>query len=167
MRLTDSHKHFFIQNGYLHIPAVIKKPQLTELLQVTDHFYDTNQYKLHDSNKDILPHFPLSCEQHPTLTSLPRSTPIYSLCEQLLGAGNVALPGRAQIAYRPYDDRLAKRGLKLSDPIYSHWYHVDGGDGKYATTASPFTLLVGVCLSDQTVDENRGQLNVWPGTSPD
>lgn len=87
-----------------------------------------------------------------SLIALLTKSPAFSLAESLTGPGTLEVPWQVQVA--------------LNIPPFSHrpgGPHIDGAlpepDGRPGT----FTLLAGVLMSDQ-LDEDAGNLWVWPGT---
>lgn len=88
----------------------------------------------------------------PALIALLTGSPAWYLAESLTGPGTLEVPWQVQVA--------------LNIPPFSHrpgGHHLDGfppeADGRPGT----FTLLAGVLMSDQ-LDQDAGNLWVWPGT---
>lgn len=165
MVLTREQKESFIRDGYLVLRNVVPREMVDAALRVVDNAFAERNYTLNDHNKqDVVPFFNQEVEKAPEIYGTMSDTVLIEACEDLLGKGNVLYGKKAQIAFRPTDQRLLQNGMGMTEPMPKHRYHIDGGGGKYKKTASSFTLLVGVALSEgQDVDKNRGQLNVWPG----
>jgi hypothetical protein len=100
-----------------------------------------------------------SLTREPVMTDLFNKTPIFTLCEEFVGAGNLLVAGSAQIALRfsrPTADRFPFGG------------HIDGrGTGTNGIPEGQFhrgfTLLAVILLSDLP-DIYSGNFTVWPGT---
>lgn len=165
MVLTDDQKQFFITNGYVILRDVVPSSMVEAALRVADAAFEAREYTLNDHNKnDVVPIFKQHIEKSPEIYEIMTKTILHDACDDLLGKGNCKYGKRAQIAFRPTDERLVQKGMGKTENMPKHRWHIDGGSGKYMKTASAFTLLVGVVLSEgQDVDENRGQFTVWPG----
>jgi hypothetical protein len=90
--------------------------------------------------------------QAPTLLALLMDSPAFALAESLTGAGTLEVPWQVQVA--------------LNIPPFPHrpgMHHIDGAPAGDDGRPGTFTLLAGVLMSDQLV-EDAGNLWVWPGT---
>lgn len=164
MVLTDQQKKFFIENGYVLLREAIPKPQVIAARKKADEAYAEKRYKDHDTHKGIVPGFEESLGKTQEIGHMLKNSVLLEACEDLLGKGNVRYGNKAQVAFRPTEHDFREKGMGIKELMPNHRWHVDGGDGKYRETGTPFTLLVGVVLSPgQMCDENRGQLHVWPG----
>lgn len=162
--LSDDEKRAFIRDGYLILRGAVSKELVEAALQAADGAYEAGQYTLNEEEVDPVPNFEMEVMKHDDIAQVPRRSKVFAACEDLLGKGKAHYWPKAQIAFRQTDAKAMKQGIKISDPMASRRYHIDGGRGKYEPTGTPFTLLVGICLSPgQMVDENRGQFNAWPG----
>jgi hypothetical protein len=88
----------------------------------------------------------------PSLIALLTESPAFSLAESLTGPGTLEVPWQVQVA--------------LNIPPFPHRPgipHIDGAPAEPDDRPGTFTLLAGVLMSDQ-LDENAGNLWVWPGT---
>lgn len=100
-----------------------------------------------------------SLTREPVMTDLFNKTPVFTACEQLLGAGNLLPTTGSQIALRfPRPD---------TEPQRPHG-HIDGqGTGTNGIPrgqfARGFTMLAVVLLSDLP-QPYYGNFTVWPGT---
>jgi len=95
--------------------------------------------------------------QHETVIALLRATPLWTYAQRLLGRGCVAPCNNAQLALRGPD--LKGAPLKDGEMPPKVW-HIDGMDkGKH----SPFSVLLGVALSDQS-QPNCGNLVAFRGS---
>mmetsp|Transcript_104292 Transcript_104292/g.185390 ORF Transcript_104292/g.185390 Transcript_104292/m.185390 type:complete len:524 (-) Transcript_104292:146-1717(-) len=95
-----------------------------------------------------------------TILSLLYGTPLWTIAQRLLGRGCVAGHGQGQIALRP--PNLNAVGLEEDASIPPKQWHIDGMY-KAELDNSPFSLLVGVALSDQTLP-NSGNLIAFAGS---
>lgn len=163
--LSDEDKRSFMRDGYIVLRAAVPSDLVAAALKVADHGYETQQYTLAPKDGGI-PQFTAEVKKHPSIGSLFDNCPVVrGAMDDLLGAGNVVFGLQAQVAYRPTDHAALERGITLSDTMDWHSYHIDGGTGNLSGNGTPFTTLVGVCLSPgQEVDELRGQFTVWPGS---
>lgn len=88
----------------------------------------------------------------PSLIGLLTGSPAFSLAEALTGPGTLEVPWQVQVA--------------LNIPPFPHRPgipHIDGAPSEPDGRPGTFTLLAGVLMSDQ-LDEDAGNLWVWPGT---
>ncbi len=88
----------------------------------------------------------------PSLGALLTNDSAWSCVESLTGTGTLDVPWQVQVA--------------LNIPPFSHrpgMHHIDGFPPEPDGRPGTFTLLAGVLMSDQTI-ENAGNLWVWPGT---
>lgn len=163
--LTDSQKRIFVRDGFIFLQNAVPQHLIAAALSRADQFYQQGAYHV-DNGPDPVPRFNNEATNHPDIGCLLRGSPfLEAAIESLLGPGNSHHSDSAQIAFRPFDTINADKGMTISDPMPRLGYHIDGGMGPYRKNATPFTALVGVCLSTgQDVDENRGQLTVWPGS---
>lgn len=164
MQLSPEQLEFFAENGYIHLRNIVPQHMVQKALSIIDAAYEAKDYDVSDANPwDIVPSFRDNIKTHPEILTIFNSTCLFDMCQQLLGHGKAFGVGRAQVALREPNQVMRQRGMGLHDIADAKSWHIDGGTGKHAHLASPFTLLVGVALSDgQDVDENRGQLLVWP-----
>lgn len=165
--LTTKQKEAFVRNGYVVLKGVVPLEKAEQALQFVDEAFANEKYSVRKNTDDKLPSFYAKIQESTVLTDLVLKTGIIDALEDLYGTGNVAILGNAgQVAFRPRSDRMIAKGFQKSQPIGNTAWHIDDGPGgKYVKSSSCFTTLVGVPLSSgQEVDDNRGQLNVWPGT---
>ena len=109
---------------------------------------------------------------HPQLTSalLYPGSPLYSLLEEFFGVGNIEITNGVQIALRFPEIAISTQNNKEINILGSEnmdkqtegtEWHIDGTrQGKM----HPFSLLVGVAISDQSFSSECGNLIVWPGS---
>lgn len=164
--LTDDDILLFARDGYLILRNVIPREQIAAALAVIDDAYARGAHGWNDGNPtDVVPSFGDEISTHPAIIAFTKDTPLYTMCEQLIGKDCAWQPQRAQVALREPSKYWQTRGWDVNTPPNPEGWHIDGGGGIYAKNGTPFEMLVGVCLSaGQEVDANHGQLLVWPGS---
>ncbi|CDF38212.1 unnamed protein product [Chondrus crispus] len=166
MSFTRKDRDDFVRDGYVILQNVVPVQKARDALSYVDEAFATNRYSVRENKDDKLPAFWDKEQNSSVLTDLVLKTGILPALEHLYGTGNVAILGNAgQIAFRPRNDRMIAKGFQKAQLMGSTSWHIDDGPGgKYVKSSSCFTTLVGVPLSPgQEIDENRGQLHVWPG----
>lgn len=96
-------------------------------------------------------YFPESARA-PALLALLMDSPAFALAEDLTSPGTLEVPWQVQVA--------------LNIPPFPHrpgLPHIDGAPAETDGRPGTFTLLAGVLMSDQ-LDQDAGNLWVWPGT---
>lgn len=164
MVLTEQQKLDFIRDGYLILRNVIPEEKIKIARQHVNRAYNQKKYTLKD-DQNTAPNFLEEVQKRPELSELPNDTPVVEAIADLLGPGNGRWGKGAQIAFRLHDAKLFEKGFTLNQTMNKRRYHVDGGSDKYRYNGTAFSILLGIPLSwGQMKDENRGQLNVWPGS---
>jgi len=165
-KLTDEDILSFEKNGYIHLKGVISKSQVAAALNVVDTAYESGNHGYSKANPtDVVPKFYDDVSKHPAVIAPLKDTPLFSMIEQLVGKKACWQPQRAQVALREPSEYWKNCGWDTTTPLDSNGWHIDGGSGEYAYVGSPFTLLVGICLSPgQDADNNQGQFLAWPGS---
>lgn len=163
--LSESQLQAFLMDGFIILRNVVPKDLLQNALTLTDAAYNRT-----NPNAGGAPFRHL--REHLNLTALFYDTPLKLATSQLLGGNeNICLrEGAPQIAYtkpleteRPRKWDVSETGLEETHP--SNRWHVDSSHGRFGPIASDFMMLVGIALSEgQDVDQNHGQLVVFPGT---
>lgn len=157
MQLTQVQKQQFIQDGFIVTPGVIPQAMVHDALRAINHSIGEG------IPPEDLPIFRAQgfCREirgTPVITDLFNRTPLFSLCESLIGEGNFGPAGGGQIALR---------FPTMQDPPRNPGPHLDGmyttTNGVKEGTIANFTMLVGVYLSDVLTDF-AGNLSVWPGS---
>lgn len=170
LELIDEQKRSFIDDGYVVIPGAVSEDLVKKALAFTDQAYEENQYNMNGSgrpgSKDPMPSFHKPIQRSEEVLGLFYKSGLYGAAEQLLGEGNVDVrDGQGQILYNCPNEISIDEGMDMKKPLPKRRWSLDPGRGKYKQLGSDFAFRIGVCLSDgQDVDENRGQLTVWPGT---
>lgn len=163
--LSESQLQAFLKDGFIILRNVVPKDLLQKALSLTDAAFNRT-----DPNAGGAPFRHL--REHPDLIALFYDTPLKLAASQLLGGDeNICLrEGAPQIAYteplekeRPRKWDVSETGLEETHP--SNRWHVDSSHGRFGPIASDFMMLVGIALSEgQDVDQNHGQLVVFPST---
>ena len=166
--LTDDQKQSFMKNGYLIIPQGVSEELVNGALKVTDDAVKDGQVnKKEGPQGSTHPQlgFWQNIRSHSAVMALLYESGLFQIAEQLMGEGNVAIMGdNSQVAYVYQADIHVKEGMDSKKSLKKWCWHVDKPFGDYQAKGADFVLLIGVALSEgQEVDENRGQLTVWPG----
>lgn len=160
--LTDAQKQSFITDGYIIIPSLIPPDLVDAAEQQVDEAlaskHSTTDHDRQDGNNN-LPTFYHARTSNEVL-SLYSDTLLQDAVHDLLGGNLQIRDCGAQLACTfPGDTSVGMDDV----PDKKQW-HVDASHGRYAVIAADFLVLAGVALSEgQDVDENRGQLVVFPG----
>lgn len=164
--LTDEQRKHFIRHGYIILPNAVPTALLDIALTHSDAAY-SRSFNEDGSAKSSLPPFNKDVKASPAITDLYYKTHLRTAAEQLLGPANAVVLGEdGQIAYTTLDHAQRNNGVSMTEPHPKYKWHVDAARGKYAAFASDFSFIIGVALSHgQHIDENRGQLIIYPGTS--
>jgi len=160
--LTLEQRRAFIEDGFLIIKGVVP-PSLASaalaeincsLLKVGAAFQDADGNTKHCAD----------AASSNTIQALLYGTPLWTIAQRLMGHGCVAGVGAGQIALRP--PHLNSLGLEDDASTQPKQWHFDGMhkvDSEVERQNSPFSLLVGVALSDQMLP-NCGNLIAFPGS---
>ena len=168
--LNASQLHSFVKDGYLHLPAIVDLHKINECNRIINHLLG-KPGELHAGGiQEGMGKLGGGLSNCKVVRSLYHDTGVRALAEQFLGAGNCDDANlAAQIALRfPEDASLddapslaptapsARPGTKATT---TPQWHTDGcRQGKL----HPFSLLIGVCLSDAP-EPKCGNLVVYPG----
>ena len=167
--LTEANKLDFLIQGYLVMPNIIPP----DILQSAIEFMNNRQ--ISDPGRPFISDFTME----PSILNLFYKTDVRLIADTLLYGTNPHPPifiPQAQIAQRPPEDAVTSpppsfggvfgfgRQRLLNKPkeknLSGRRWHIDGlAQGKH----SPFSLLIGVALSDQ-LEEYSGNLCVFPGS---
>lgn len=162
--LTNKQKKAFMRDGYLVLRGAVPQEMVEAALKAVDEAFENGQYEIEADKADPVPHFNVEARKHEDIAHIPRQTDVFAACEDLMGKNKAHYGPKGQIAFRQTDLKMIQSGMTMTEAMPAHRYHIDGGHGVLGPTGTPFSLLVGICLSDgQDIDENRGQFNVWPG----
>jgi len=167
MPLTDEEILSFAKNGYLILKDVVPAKQMEDALAVIDKAYEEGNHGVNDKNpKDKVPEFRNDVAKNHKVVETVKGTKLWSAVEQLIGKGSAQMPKLAQVALREPSEYWKGKGWDLHTSVEKWPWHIDGGQGTYAFVGSPFTMLVGICMSEgqDSSDENHGQFLAWPGS---
>lgn len=151
--------------------AVFVSPQaIGTASSFIDNAYANVEYK--ETTRKILgeeqrvPDFKTGVINSPKVLDLIFKTGLLDVTEDLLGEKYATVRDNEEhIAFTSPCQSFIEQGMDLQGRYPRRRWKVDGGEGKYKMTGSGFSLLVTVPLSaGQDVDENRGQVMIWPGT---
>lgn len=165
-QLSDEDILFFEKNGFILLKGVVPVEQVSNALRVIDKAYQEGNHDWNKANPtDVVPKFGDDVATHADIIAPLHDTVLYDMVEQLVGKNEGWQPQRAQVALREPSEYFKKLDWDVNTTPNADGWHIDGGHGKYAHVGSPFTMLVGVCLSHgQDVEGNHGQFLVWPGS---
>ena len=151
--MAASEKQQFRDDGFLQLKGVVPQALVDNALR------HINERILQEGAVTAVNDRVAFCHDmvgHDAITALMHRTPLFGLCEDLLGKGMVQDVRAGQIALRaPSSHLVATPGVPLPTP-----WHVDGLENG---AHSSFDLLVGVTLS-ATPKVNSGNFVVWPGS---
>ncbi len=159
MQLSNVQKQHFIEHGFVQISGVVPRVMVDAALRAINHSVGEGMEPAQMTKFRAQTYCP-EVTGTPAITGLLNDTPLFSMCESLIGEGTLKRAGGGQIALR---------FPGLQDPPRKPGGHLDGmyspTNGVKEGTIGNFTALVGVLLSDLP-DENAGNFTVWPGTHP-
>jgi hypothetical protein len=146
-------------DGYLVLKGLVPQAMVTAARHAINHDLGERGLPPDDLPKYRSQTYCPEINKEAVFTDLFNATPVFRVCEQLLGAGKVQRAGSAQIALRfprPDTEPQPPRG------------HIDGqGTGingiPKGEFSRAFTLLAVVLLSDLP-EPHWGNFTVWPGT---
>jgi hypothetical protein len=148
--MDDTQKREFAERGYVVVPSVLTPAAIGRAMAVVDALIAESPPP--DGHRGHHFYWPPVKPGDPLLDLLFESGAL-SVAEELLHPGTLEWPTFAQVALNipPYD-HAPGRG------------HIDGVTPPESSgRPSTFTMLAGFFLTDQ-LDENMGNLWVWPGT---
>ncbi|PXF41745.1 hypothetical protein BWQ96_08534 [Gracilariopsis chorda] len=161
--LDASQTEQLLSQGYTVIKNVIPADVVKKALGHISSARKNENYVLR--NGSGLPSFYDAVQEADQIMNLMTTSSLQRLLESIYDSEIEILGGAGQIAIRPVDEDLVKRGVDKHKRANRTAWHVDeGGSGKYVQRPADFSLLVGVALTDSEGDVNSGQLNVWPGS---
>jgi hypothetical protein len=159
MELTTAQRRQMYEDGYLVIPGAVPPLMVEEARRLINHSLGNVGMPPDDLRKMAATTYCPELTKTPTFTDIFNKTPLFSLCESVVGAGNLLTAGSVQIALR-FPNATGER----SEPKG----HLDGrGTGTNGIPVGEFhrhfTMLVVVLLSDLP-EPYSGNFTVWPGT---
>lgn len=168
--LSEEQKVAFAKDGYIVLRGVVSK----EVVSTANAFIDEAQAagKLKDDTRKILGEdipthrFQKETAEARDVTNLLFKTGLYETAEDLLGEDYAVVTGNmGHLDLVPTCEVFVERGMKINRPHPKKRWKVNAGMGKLAKKGAGYSVLISIALSDgQNVDENRGQIVVWPGT---
>jgi hypothetical protein len=159
MILNSVQRQQMHDDGYLVLKGLVPEALVSVARQAINHDLGERGLPPGELNKFRAQTYCPEITKSPALTDLFNATPVFSVCEQLLGAGKVQRAGSAQIALR-----FPRASAEPQPPRG----HIDGqGTGTNGIPKGEFsrgfTLLAVVLLSDLPRPYS-GNFTVWPGT---
>ena len=165
MILSDEEVRTFARDGYLVLRRIVPQSRIEDVTSLIDNAYSNGDHGYSRNNpKDVVPQFKDDVSKHSSIVNIMTDTELSRVIEQLIGRGCAEYPKRVQVALREPSEYWKSQGWDIHSSIDAIPWHIDGGEGPYASNGSPFTMLVGVCLSEgqQATEENHGQFLAWP-----
>jgi len=157
MQLNKQQKQAILQDGYVHLPAIIPPDRVHRAMRAINHSIGTGM-PAKEMKKKAARSYCNELQTDPVILDLLHQTPAWSLVESAIGQGKVNKANSAQIALR---------FPSLEDEQRPPWPHLDGmhspDNGVPKEVIRNFTALVGIALSDVPAPFS-GNLSVWPGT---
>lgn len=158
MQWTETQTREMVAQGYTRFPGVIPPELVGNALRAINGSLGENGIDPAQLTKFRAQSYAPEVQRTPAITDLFNASPLASLAEAAIGAGQVQPVEGGQIALR-----FPKPGAECR-PAHPH---LDGmyspSNGVPEGTIRNFTALVGVFLSDVPT-EYAGNLSVWPGT---
>lgn len=166
--LSKERKEVFVRDGFVILPGFIPDEMVDKAEKRIDTAYANGQYnkmvkKLLGADQPT-PNFYRPVKQAPEIMDLMYKTGLFEIANDLLGQENAVVRDElAQIALTFKCEHWVNAGWGMKEAHPKFKWHIDAGQGKYATEGTDFSVLMGVALSEgQEIDENRGQLTIWP-----
>jgi len=158
--LSDTDLSNFFAEGYVKVPGAVPPALVNEALR---HINAAVGRGAVSRNVPQLVGLEQSAGQAPALFDLfnsAKGSRLPTVVQSLLGRGRMAPPRGCQVALKfPSPAGVVPADRGASEALHGGHWHVDGfGEGSH----SPFTCLVGVCLSD-TEEACSGELGVHAG----
>lgn len=168
--LSEEQKLSFVSDGYVILRGFVPSESIETALNFIDNAYANGQYT--EKTRKILgeeqpiPDFETDVKNGPEVLDLIFKTGLLDVTEDLLGEEHATVrDNEGHVAFAPPCRNFIEQGMDLQERYPKRRWHLDGGEGKHKMKGSGFSLLVSVALSEgQDVDENRGQVMIWPGT---
>jgi hypothetical protein len=156
MELTERQKRELIDEGYTRLPGLVPEALVDAAVKAINCSLGQGTTELDDPRVHEYSCCP-DLMASPVIMAMMDRTPLRSLCDGLLGPGNL----------RPFDgSQIALRFPTLEEPPPKPRPHIDGMGGpsrKYPGPVSNFTGLAMVLLSDLPRPD-MGNFTVWPGS---
>ncbi|TDH70749.1 hypothetical protein CCR75_009772 [Bremia lactucae] len=150
--LSDSQRRLFIQNGYLQIRGVVPMHLVNTALRTINHKLGVAK-NLSNGGAEGAVKLAGNTSNSKSILDLFYLSDVGKYVEALVGAGQVVPPVGAQIALR-----FPEIG-EPQEPLGTEWHT----DGMRQGCIHPFTLLVGIALSNVS-EPLSGNLTVFPGS---
>lgn len=168
--LTEEQLACFVRDGYVIVPGAVPADLVDQALEYLDEAMESKRYE--GKGKDIMgsekqaPEFRKNIKRASQVKDLFYQSGLLQACEQLIGEGSVmVLDGMSDVSYISQSEVYVKEGMDMKEPFPKNKGHVLNHKSiNQSRGAGSHNVLVGVAISEgQEVDENRGQLIVWPG----
>lgn len=156
--LTPEQRASFATDGFLILRGLVPRSLVDEALRVINSSLPLSHAWEHGETEDGRYQFGKGLANQPMIQDLLTSSPLLNVAEQLLGRLDRSDAFGGQIALR---FPLSSGASELRGPKQDDQWHIDGMK-KTPEHMSPFQLLAGVALSDQT-SADCGNVHMWRG----
>lgn len=168
-KMTKKQKKEFIKEGYVVLPDVVSMDLVEAALSVADKAFEDGLYHMNGRKRigsnDPVPAFLKKVRKNRTLKDLFFKSGLVDASEQLIGKDHVTLrENLADISFMLPNEEFVSEGMDMKAPYPKKQWRLDPLMPDFKGLGADYNFYVGIALSDgQDVDENRGQLVVWPG----
>ena len=145
MQMTQTQKRQFFEEGYLIVRGAIPKLMVEQARKAINHHMGSHIMTI-GHNEGL--------SDQPAITDLFNKTPLWGLCESVVGEGKLSRPqsGNTRLRFPQEEERFGVRG------------HLDlGGKLRDGLLSRNFTLLV-VTLMQDVPRPYMGNFCFWPGS---
>lgn len=169
-KMTDKQKRAFIRDGYVILPHAVSNDLIEAVLAVLDKAFEDGLYHMNGKarigSKDPVPAFLKQTRKNRKLKDLFFRSGLVDASEQLIGVDHVTLrENLADISFMLPNEEFISEGMDMKAPYPKKQWKLDPLMPDSKGLGADYNFFVGIALSEgQDVDENRGQLVVWPGT---
>lgn len=168
--LSDDQKLAFVKDGYTILRAVVPDHLISTANQFIDQVEADGNFK-EDTRKilgeDIPTYrFQRGTAEDPQITDLLFKAGLFETAEDLLGNDFAVVTGNmGHLDVVPTCEVFVKRGMKMNRPHPRKRWKVYAGMGKHAKKGAGYSVMLNIALTaDQSSDQQRGQIVVWPGS---
>lgn len=168
-KMKDKQKRAFIKDGYVVLPNVVSDSLIEAALAIVDKAFEEGLYHMNGKakigSKDPMPAFLKKARKNKTLKDLFFRSGLVDASEQLIGKDHVTLrENLVDISFLPPNEEFVSEGMDMKAPYPKKQWKLDPLMYDHKGLGADYNFFVGIALSDgQDVDENHGQLVVWPG----
>lgn len=170
VKISRKQKKEFIKNGYIVLKNFMPQELVKGGLHAVDTAYKRGMFHMRGDNNKAgsvgpMPSFMKRFKMTKGIRDMMYSSGLVDVMEQFLGESNVMLvENMGDISFLTTSEKFVEQGVGLKDEIPEVQWRIRHGNGKMRKCGSDHYIHIGVVLSpQQDVEENRGQMLVWPG----